>query len=141
MFREALLERKIVSSAQTPRPQYWFNVALGRSNIHLSNIANTFDGRIGVRVYIGNKIADMALPQLEAQRSAIENEIGEPLKWNPNPDAKDKVILLDREADLDNRSKWPEYISWLAERVTKFKKAFEPRVKQLVLSQEENTHG
>ena len=137
MFREALLERKVVSSAQTPRPQYWFDVALGRSNIHLSNIANTFDGRIGVRVYIGNKIADMALPQLEAQRSAIENEIGEPLKWNPNPDAKDKIILLDREVDLDDRSKWPEYVSWLVERVSKFKKAFEPRVKQLVLSQDE----
>ena len=138
MFRETLLNRKIVSSAQTPRPQYWFDVALGRSNIHLSNIANTFDHRIGVRVYIGNKIADMALPQLEAERSAIEKEIGEPLQWNPNPDNKDKIILLDRKADLDDRSKWPEYVSWLAEQVSKFKKAFEPRVKKLVLTLDDN---
>ncbi len=138
MFREALLDRKIVSSAQTPRPQYWFDVALGRSNIHLSSIANTYDNRIGVRVYIGNKIADMALPQLEAERLAIEREIGEPLQWNPNPDNKDKIILLDRKVDLDDRSKWPEYVSWLAEQVSKFKKAFEPRIKKLVLTQDEN---
>jgi len=39
-FRETLLEKKIVVSAHTPRPQYWFDVSLGRSNIHLSNIAN-----------------------------------------------------------------------------------------------------
>ena len=134
-FRETLLEKKIVVSAHTPRPQYWFDVSLGRSNIHLSNIANTSDGRIGVRVYIGNKISDAALPQLEAERVAIEKEIGEPLQWNPNPDNKDKIILLDRAADLNNRDKWPEYVAWLAERVAQFKRAFEPRIKKLDLSQ------
>jgi len=95
----------------------------------------TSDGRIGVRVYIGNKIADAALPQLEAERVAIEKEIGEPLQWNPNPDNKDKIILLDRAADLNNRDKWPEYVAWLAERVAQFKRAFEPRIKKLDLSQ------
>jgi len=87
------------------------------------------------RAYIGNKIADKALPQLETERATIEKEIGEPLRWNPNPDNKDKIILLDRAADLNNRDNWPEYIAWLAERVAKFKKAFEPRIKKLDLSQ------
>ena len=65
LFREELLKKKIVASAQSPRPQYWYNVALGRANIYLSNIANTDDGRIAVRVYIA-KAADVVLPQLEA---------------------------------------------------------------------------
>jgi hypothetical protein len=134
-FREALLARRVVASAQSPRPQYWFNVALGSSYIHLSNIANTTEGRIGVRVYIRSKIAEVALPQLEAERAAIEKEIGEPLQWDPNPDSRDKTIVLDRPADLEDRSKWPEYISWLVDHVAKFKKAFEPRVKKLELSQ------
>ena len=134
-FRNKLLERKVVSSAQAPRPQYWFDVALGRSYIHLSNTANTTDGRIGVRVYISNKIADAALPQLMAEREAVEAEIGEQLQWNPNPNSSDKIIVLSRDADLDDRTKWPEYISWLVERVDKFKKAFGPRVKKLNLSQ------
>jgi hypothetical protein len=47
----------------------------------------------------------------------------------------DKVILLDRPADLNDRGKWPEYISWLVDRVAKFKKAFESRIKKLDLSQ------
>jgi hypothetical protein len=130
-FRHELLERKIVSTAQAPRPQYWFNVSLGRSNIVLSCIANTTDGKIGVRVYISNKIASAALPQLEAERSAIESELGETLEWNPNPEAIDKVIKLERTADLKDHDKWPEYLHWLADKVDKFKTAFEPRVKKL----------
>jgi predicted Zn-dependent protease len=110
-------------------------LALGRSNIHLSNIANTTDGKIGVRVYISNKIASAALPQLEAERSAIESELGEKLEWNPNPEASDKVIKLERTADLNDRNRWPEYLSWLVDNVDKFKKTFGPRVKDLKLDQ------
>lgn len=65
MFRDRLLEKKVIPSAQTPRPQYWFDVALGRSSIFLSNILDTYASRIGVRVYIGNRIAEAALAQLE----------------------------------------------------------------------------
>jgi Domain of unknown function (DUF4268) len=134
-FRSQLLEKKIVPTAETPRPQYWFHVPLGRANIYLSNIANTEAGRIGVRVYINNKIASAALPQLEAERAEIETEIGEKLEWNPNPEAIDKTIVLQRDADLNDRNQWPEYVSWLVEKVDKFRKAFVPRVKKLNLDQ------
>jgi hypothetical protein len=129
LFRQRLLDQKILSSTQSPRPQYWFNISLGRANIHLSAIANASDGRIGVRVYLQNKVADIALPQLEAQRAAIEAEIGEPLKGNPYPDKLDKIIVLDREADLNDRNQWDEYIDWLVARVDKFRKVFGPRVR------------
>jgi hypothetical protein len=138
-FRELLLKKKIVASAQTARAQYWFNISLGRANIHLSAIANVADGRIGLRVYISNKIASEALPQLEAERHPIEAEIGAPLRWNPNANAIDKVILLDRDADLDNRENWPEYLDWLTDHVSKFKKAFEPRIKKLSITQSGNS--
>jgi Domain of unknown function (DUF4268) len=136
MFRNRLLEQKVVSSAQTPHARYWFNISLGRSNFQLSCIANTSEGRIGVRAYLRNQIADVALPQLEAMRTDIEAEIGAPLKWNPNPNKLDKVIVLDRLANLDDHSKWNEYVSWLVEYVDKFKKAFGQRVKDLNLGPE-----
>jgi Domain of unknown function (DUF4268) len=100
-------------------------------------VANAWDGRIGVRVYLQSKVADIALPQLEAQRVAIEAEIGEPLKWNPYPEKLDKIIVLDREADLNDRGRWDEYISWLVQRVDKFRKVFGPRVKNLNLGTQE----
>lgn len=133
-IRDALLERKVVSSAQSPRPRYWYDIGLGRSNIHLSAIASPSDRRIGLRVYINNSVAGVALPQLEADRTAIEKEIGEPLKWNANPESRDKTIVLDRPADLYDRNKRPQYVAWLVDCVAKFKKTFEPRVKKLDLS-------
>jgi hypothetical protein len=140
MFRDRLLGKRILVSAQTPRPQYWFDVALGRSNISLSNILDTYASRIGVRVYIGNRIADAVLSQLEKDKVAIEQEIGEQLVWNPTPEKRDKIIALFRKVDLSNRAGWPEYCDWLVNYVAKFRKAFMPRVKMLNLSEVKTVH-
>jgi len=76
------------------------------------------------------------MSQLEADRKTIEHEIGEQLIWNPNPNKLDKIILLDRDADLDDHSKWDEYILWLVDKVAKFRNSFGPRVLKLKLFDE-----
>lgn len=129
-FRKKLLKSKVVSSTQTPRPQYWFDVPLGRSHIFLSNIADTRENQIGVRVYIGNKI-DWALPQLEAQKEEIETEIGSKLQWNPNPDNRDKIIAITKDLNLQDREEWDASITWLVDMVRRFRKTFMPRIKKL----------
>ena len=134
LFRGRLIERKVIPSAQTPRPQYWFDVALGRNNFVLSNILDTTGRKIGVRVYINNRIADSALQQLEKDKVAIENEIGQKLHWNPSPNKRDKIIGLYKEVDPFNRDEWPAYCDWLVEYVAKFRKAFMPRIKALNLN-------
>jgi hypothetical protein len=137
-FRDLLLKRKVVLSAQTPRAQYWYDVPVGRSGFVISNLANTSEGRIGTRLYLSNKVADIALLALEREKKLIEAEIGEPLQWNPRPDKRDRVILLSRAVNLEDRSRWPEYCEWLVERVAKFKKAFGARIKALDLSADES---
>jgi hypothetical protein len=133
-FREALLAQRAVPSVQTPRPQYWYNIALGRTGIHLSAIANTFDKRIGIRVYMfGRYGAAAALQQLLEAKEAIEKDIGNPLVWDPNPEATDKVIAISREADLSRKDKWPEYLKWLVDMTVRFRRVFGPRVKALDL--------
>lgn len=102
-FREKLLETRKVPSVQSARPQYWYDVSLGRSGVNLSNTANTYDNKIGVRAYISNRVADAVLPQLMDMRDNIEKEIGAQLEWNPNPENRDKIIRLLRDADLSKR--------------------------------------
>lgn len=133
-FRQRLLEAKDIPAGQTPRPQYWYAIPLGRAGIHLANIVNTYEGRIGVRVYLRNRIADAALAQLEQERAEIESEIGVKLSWNPNPDKQDKVIVLHREVDLEDRSKWPEYLDWMVEQTRRFRAAFAPRIKNVKMN-------
>lgn len=130
-FRDKLLERGVVKTAQTPRPQNWFVVAIGRSGVHISAIANTHEGRIGVMLYMSHKLADWLLPALEQEREQIEAEIGECLMWNPNPDKRDKIIALHHQANLADRASWPAYIEWMVDRVERLRKAFSPRVKRI----------
>jgi hypothetical protein len=137
-FREALLERKAVPSAHTPAPRYWYNVALGRTGIHISNIADTWGNKIGRRVILRHKYnGEAALAQLLESKAEIEKEIGDQLLWDANPDSVNKIIAIYREADLASRDKWPEYIQWMAEMTDRFRKAFGPRAKQLDLEVEE----
>lgn len=131
IVRESLAQTKSIPSLQTPRPQYWFDISLGRSYVHLSMTANTFENKIGVRVYISNKIADRLLPYLEEKKDEIEAEIGEKLIWNPFPEKMDKSIILYREGDLLNKTAWPEYSEWLTKYVVKFRSAFSKRVRDL----------
>jgi len=133
-LRERLLATEKLPSVQSARPQYWYDVSLGRSGINLSNIANTYDNRIGVRVYISNKVAAAALPQLMDMRNDIEAEIGSSLEWDPNPENQDKVIALVRDADLNDRNQWDEYLSWMVETILRFREAFSKRIKDMDLT-------
>jgi len=134
-FHDSLLDKSVVKSAHSPRPQYWFDVALGRTGFHLSNTASVSKGEIGVRLYIWNKInAETALQAMLQQKDDIEREIGESLLWDPNPQARDKTIKITIPADLRDRDKWPEYLDWMVGMTDKFIRAFAPRVKELDLA-------
>ncbi|MBK7654600.1 MAG: DUF4268 domain-containing protein [Betaproteobacteria bacterium] len=107
----------------------------GKTNVFLSNILDTSTNRIGVRVYIGNRVADSVLPQLEQQKEAIEREIGDKLQWNPTPEKRDKIIGLFRKIELANKDAWPEYCEWLAHYVDRFRRAFMPRIRNIVVTE------
>uniref|UniRef100_UPI00404B8FC6 DUF4268 domain-containing protein n=1 Tax=Gelidibacter sp. TaxID=2018083 RepID=UPI00404B8FC6 len=129
-FKDRLLQYDEIQKLQTPRPQYWFDVALGKSGIHLSNIFNTDRSEIGIRVYIGSKNVEEWLPYFESQKQQIESAIGQPLVWNPNPDNKDKIIALFRQFELHDKENWDEAIDWLADYTMKFRKAFAKAIRK-----------
>ena len=136
MFREKLNKRPEIPSAQSPRPRGAFDVSLGRSNFFLSNFANTFDDNIAVRVYLSNRVAEIALPELLARKEEIEANLGEALSWNPNPDRKDKTIVLAKDANLNDRDRWDEYTDWLVDWTIRFRTVFAPIVKSIDLGAE-----
>lgn len=134
---EALVETKKLPSVQTAAARYWFDVAIGRSGFYLSCIASPDTGRIGVRLYMsGRSGGRQALEQLLLQKAAIEGELGEPLQWNTNPTATDKVILVDYPAKLEDKTRWPEYLAWMTTHIFAMRDVFAPRVKKLQLQAE-----
>lgn len=130
MFKDRLLKYNEIETLQTPRPQYWFDIALGKTGIHLSNSFNTDRNEIGVRLYIHTKHVAEWLPYFESKKKEIEAKIGEPLSWNPNTDNKDKIITLNKKFDLHHKENWPDAIEWLANYTMKFRKVFSELIKQ-----------
>lgn len=96
--------------------------------MNLSLTANTFDEKVGLRIYLSGRVADSVFQQLEPQRSAIEAAIGDTLEWNPHPEKSDKIIRLVRDANIADKAAWPEIISWLTQRAVLFKQVFGPRL-------------
>ena len=129
-FSEALLKTGKLNSVQTPRPQYWFDVALGKSGLHLSNTFNTDRNEIGVRVYIGNRRVEEWLPYFESKKDEIEEKIKESLLWNPNPDNRDKVIVLTKQFKLDEKENWSVAIQWLVEKTILLRQTFSKIIKE-----------
>ena len=134
-FSDELLKKKVIPSVRKPLPQSWYDVPLGRSGIHISNIANTYDRKIKVRVYLRTSSnADAALIQLLDQREEIEAELGTKLIWNPYPENQDKTICVYHDADISKREKWQEYCDWMIDMTKNFREVFIPRVRELNLS-------
>jgi len=131
-FAEKLLKTKELYNVQTPRAQYWFDVALGRSHIHISATCNTWENKVGVRIYIRHHIVDGILPYLETNKGEIEKAIGQTLSWNPNPDNQDKIIVLHHETDFKKPEKVEEALNWLVDYTLRFRRVFIPYVKSYV---------
>lgn len=131
MFRDKLMATKKFSSLHTPRPQYWFDVALGRSGINLSNTCNVQKSVVGIRVYISSKVVDTYLPALEARKTEINKALGCEPEWNPNPNAKDKTITLSFQTDLSDPEKTEESLEWMVKNTIVFWSVFSKEIKAI----------
>ena len=81
-----------------------------------------------------HQVAESALEQLLEHRDEIESEIGSKQEWNPYPENRDKVIVLTKDADLEDSATWDSNVEWMAQSIVVLRKAFRPRVKNLELS-------
>ena len=70
------------------------------------------------------------LPYLEAKKVEIENYIGTPLEWNPNPGNRDKVILLNESVDFDDEQEINQSLNWMVDYTIKFREIFAKIIKQ-----------
>ena len=130
-FREKLMATKKFSSLHTPRAQYWFDVALGRSGINLSNTCNVQKSIVGVRVYISSKVVDSFLPALLAKKDEINKALGCEPDWIPNPNAIDKTIALQYQTDLSDPEKVEESLAWMVKQTIVFRDVFSKEIKAI----------
>jgi hypothetical protein len=117
------------------------NIAIDRSGFGLAAVASLWDSM--AESYETNEVraefnltgaqAKAYLTVFEADKVAIETEIGQPLLWHNPPDTRSARIYVRRTANLRDRSSWPELHDWLLRRLEELRKTFAKRVRMLAL--------
>lgn len=130
-FRERLQASGEISSLQTPRPQYWYDVRIGRSGVLLSNVCNTQQDFVGVKLYIRKQVVEKYYPALAAKKREINHALGCEPEWDANPTAQDKTIALFHKTDLSDPQKVEEALEWMVSQTLIFYKVFSKEVKVL----------
>ncbi|WP_108662956.1 DUF4268 domain-containing protein [Acuticoccus kandeliae] len=115
----------------------WHTFAIGRSGVVISATVSTDKRRIGVELYLRNDANKTGIRALEAERTAIEAEFGEPLEWQELPGKRaSRVVVYRHDVDPSNVATYPDLHAWMLDRITRMRRVFGERVKRLDLSVE-----
>lgn len=138
-FREYALEHALRIKPIKPAPQRWMNLSIGRDGFYLQAIASFYDTErdtygsheIRAELVTHGSNSKLFFEHLEGRRAEIERELGETLTWH-NPEDKIQCrIYLRKEADLNDRNRWPEYHAWLVEKLDGLHRVFQPIIKNV----------
>lgn len=143
-FREYALDNASRIKPTKPAPQHWMNLSIGRTGFAFGAIASLYDSvrdtheghEIRAELQTHGQKSKLFFHNLEATREAIERDLGETLTWH-NPEEKNQCrVYLRKDADLDDRARWPEYHAWLVEKLDAFHRVFQPIIKSMDVDSE-----
>lgn len=120
--------------------RHWCDLRLGtgRGHVGLTALRN---GRLSCELYMGGSQASLIFQHLEAERPAIEAELGleGKLEWQPLPDRNACRIAIYKEiGSLDDREQWPTSFAWMLDWAEKFRAVFAQRLKDVVFPEPAN---
>lgn len=133
-FKNYLEENGQISSLnpRTPRPEHWYDFAIGRSGFHLSALTGMRDGFICLQLVMTDNDAKAYYHLLHTEKERIESELGIELDWRELPDKKrSDISIYRRNITPDNPSNWADYHQWLLNKLEAFYRVFAPRIQKL----------
>ena len=133
-LKEHAAQRGTSLKFQTPRPQSWASLSIGRSGFWMDATMSPQTGEISVQLIIHTAAPKADFRQLFAQKEQIESEAKEQFEWREAPEKVQKRIELRRRATPNNEATWPELFEWLLTKLELIHGVFGPRVKSLTLA-------
>ena len=128
-FVDFATAKKTKLSMRSPRPQQYYDIAIGTSKAHIALTVNTQENLITCQVYVPRE--KQLFESLLKNKKIIERELGERLSWEPLPGRKASRIKLESKANLQEESKWEDYFQWLLQTAEKFHRIFQKQIKDL----------
>ena len=110
-----------------PSAQNWYNVSIGRSGMHLCTTINTRSEQMTAEVYLHDEDAKNFFFLLHEMKTDFEDKLGFPMIWSQQDGRKVcRIYRVFKNADIFDRSKWPEYHTWQADNLKKIYEVFQP---------------
>lgn len=131
-----LADNKSKIKSQKAHPRYWADFALGRTNLFMRAFANMQAQWISATVVCNGPDGKAFFHLLKQDQMAIEIEIEYQIVWEELP-GKDQSRIEIRNENVDprNQGDWKNQHEWLAERLEALHTVFSSRVKQLDVSE------
>lgn len=122
-----------------PLPQNWMWMSIGRTGFGLSAALSTWNhatqtyGAKALRaeLSISHRASKAFYEYLQAERVAIEQDMGEALQWYSKDDVKTCRIYVETPAEFENRERWPEQFAWLRLKLEALGRVFRERIRRL----------
>lgn len=121
-FKEYNNENNSVLRLRTPRPQHWYDVAIGNRDAHISLTIDSQKNVLGCEIYISNLKELFYI--LEKNKEKIEGKLNLKLEWFPLEGKKASRIKITKDFNFANTDDWDEGFKWLKETAENFQNVF-----------------
>ncbi len=123
VFNEIIKERGTPFNVRKPTPDHWYDIAIGRSDAHLSVTAVNKDSYVGVELYI-NDDKDL-FDELYKNHQAIDSEFDFKLDWQRLDDKKaSRIKSMIPGLNFENPSNYKDLMNEAINRVIKMRDVF-----------------
>jgi hypothetical protein len=130
-FRDYCRAQGEMFSLQSPRPQHWYTVSIGRSGFSISLTASTMHSRLGCELYLRGPNAKQSFRVLKKSQQDIEAVLGT-LAWQELPEKQDcRIVDYLKDFDPRQRSDWDRGFGWMKKRAEEYRSVFAPRVRAI----------
>jgi len=131
-LKDYLEDNNSFLKGRTPRPQHWYDFAVGKSGFYISATINTLNNSMRIELICNGENAKENFNILKNKyENDFPNKIGEPVTWNELPDYKISSIYIKQSADVSNQNDWENQHKWFMEKIEIFTKYFKPKIKDL----------
>ena len=135
-FRDYCRAQGEMFSLQSPRPQHWYTVSIGRSGFSISLTASTMHSRLGCELYLRGPNAKQSFRVLKKSQQDIEAVLGT-LDWQELPEKQDcRIVDYLKDFDPRQRGDWDRGFGWMKKRAEDFRSVFAPRIRVVSLDSE-----
>lgn len=114
-------------NSRKPIGQHWYDIAIGSSlaNISLHIIARRNEIKVVLWISDSKELFDY----LYDMKDEIESQLGYELDWISSENNKSSNIVIVKNTDVHDESKWDENINWHLTKASEFYEVFSDRVK------------